>query len=615
MALKLGEKYKDQVVIGKSYSYIGVTWFYQAEYDSAEKYYLKALDYLSKADDDSDLGIVLNNLGVMHKRRCNYNQALNYYNQALKLHDENHDTLQIGGTLMNIGVLYFTMDRYEKALDNYLRALEMFRKINNASKIAGAYANLGELYELMGEPEVAFNYFKQAIEIQISENDLYGMANSYLNLGVSYKNRNELDSAIDCLNKARNTYYNMEDKEALAFTAGYLSETYHLMGRDKEALEEQMNAVNLNKQIQDNYLNVGYSFLGLTELLVSNNKYDKAASYRDSAMMYAIKVNGKDLLARLYFLSARIDSALNRPYNALSDMMMYASYHDSVYNEENLKKLADMRTKYETETIEKENEYLKIEQGFLKEKRRKEKVIFGSILFIIIIITVFILFIYRSVKNKKQQQALYKVVLETENVERKKMAEEIHDGLGPLLSAVKIYVSETQAVDDEENNNIHKTAIDLVDQSIQTARSVSHRLMPAEIINCNLDGALKKFIDMLNSSGKISVHLDVRGQFELSVIQNEMLYRVVCELINNTLKHAGAKNIKIEMGINKKKIFNLTYIDDGQGFDILAKSESTGLGLNNIKNRIESLNGVVEYESQVGKGVKVYINLPVMTLN
>ena len=221
--------------------------------------------------------------------------------------------------------------------------------------------------------------------------------------------------------------------------------------------------------------------------------------------------------------------------------------------------------------------------------------------------------IQKQIENlrKENESRVLSAILKTEERERLNFSKELHDGLGPLLSSVKMAIS-TIGHNNEYNPEIITNSEKLIDESIGTLKEISYKLSPHVLTNFGLQKAIKSFINKLqiNDTPIIQYNCNLDNQrftFNIEVV----VYRVVCELISNTLSHANANNIYIDLFKNDSEL-TLQYIDDGIGFDENKIAEElSGLGYANLQSRIKSINGTFEIFTKPGEGIKVitHINL------
>jgi signal transduction histidine kinase len=199
-------------------------------------------------------------------------------------------------------------------------------------------------------------------------------------------------------------------------------------------------------------------------------------------------------------------------------------------------------------------------------------------------------------------------IIETEERERMNFAQELHDGLGPLLSAIKIYtqwlsrpdarISQQEVLCDMEN---------LVNEASVAIKEISFKLSPHILENFGFIEAIRDFAEKLKRSRDIDFQIESNFAKRLSKTSESVLYRILSECINNTIKHAEASEIRIKIHKYQKKL-KIHYYDNGIGFnmdDVL--NNKPGNGLYNMQNRVESINGFIVFNSQVGKGTKILI--------
>lgn len=204
-------------------------------------------------------------------------------------------------------------------------------------------------------------------------------------------------------------------------------------------------------------------------------------------------------------------------------------------------------------------------------------------------------------------------IIQTEERERKRFAKDLHDGLGPLLSSVKMSVSSLAHMKQNlASREIVENTEMVIDEAIKSLKEISDNLSPHVLNNFGLVRALTNFTNKINITKAIRIRLesDLKDErFDSNV--EVVLYRVICELINNTIKHAHAKKIDITM--NKEgQYISIVYKDDGKGFDVnsvLEQPATGGMGFSNIYSRINSLKGEINIESEQKRGTLVTIKV------
>jgi len=224
------------------------------------------------------------------------------------------------------------------------------------------------------------------------------------------------------------------------------------------------------------------------------------------------------------------------------------------------------------------------------------------------------LYSINDVTNIKQAKNLSTLALiEGQELERHRLSKEIHDGVGPLMSTLKLHVDSIKSGWEKAPEKVVKK-IEHIEDLLKTVssdiRSISHDLMPSALIDFGLTKSLRNLCDNISSSKQVEVSFSqkgIKGRLDKEVELN--LYRIAQELLNNALKYAKATDIKVQIYKNELDKIILTVEDDGIGCD-LTKLESSGIGLQNLKTRTQLMNGVLALDTQPGKGFSASIEIP-----
>ncbi len=228
----------------------------------------------------------------------------------------------------------------------------------------------------------------------------------------------------------------------------------------------------------------------------------------------------------------------------------------------------------------------------------------------------FILWIARDITGRKEiEKRILGAIIDTEERERERFAKDLHDGLGPLLSTIKLYANElgSNSITKQDRRKYIQQMNEMIDDAINSTRSISNNLTPHVISKYGLVKAINSFIKKINTIHKIDIHfkaVDADRKYNRTI--ELVFFRVITELINNTVKHASADNINIILEVINNKLI-LSYRDDGIGFDPeeAIKRSPEGIGLKNIKSRVESVNGSVNFYNHegIGTNIKIKVNL------
>ncbi len=217
-----------------------------------------------------------------------------------------------------------------------------------------------------------------------------------------------------------------------------------------------------------------------------------------------------------------------------------------------------------------------------------------------------------EIERKRSERKVLSAIIRTEERERKRFAEDMHDGLGPLLSTIKLYVNELTSDDisSKEKNESINYINQLIDDAVNDIRTISNNLTPRVIHKYGLVTAIEDFCNNISRTQKLTIEFKKPSKkIELGKHMEINLYRIINELINNTLKHSEAGLVILSIALRKQKLL-LNYMDNGIGFNYNRHLKIKGEGLNNIITRVNSLDGKININSEEGKGFNASIEIP-----
>ncbi len=247
-----------------------------------------------------------------------------------------------------------------------------------------------------------------------------------------------------------------------------------------------------------------------------------------------------------------------------------------------------------------------------------EKTYYNSFLIVLIVVSVVLLyFIITIIRYHRRSLRLSKERIQAEidtlENERRRIASDLHDELGPLLSAVKLQINNLETTDPEDVVLIEKSS-QHIDSIIKKLREISNDLMPNTLLRKGLKTAIEEFIDSNQQAYKLPVRFICDQQLQLDQNKEINLYRMVQEILHNTIKHAKATMLIIKISVQDNHLFLMT-ADNGTGFDYAAKiRDNLGLGLRNLQSRTEVMGGEISCSSEPGKGTTYTIEIPLQTV-
>jgi signal transduction histidine kinase len=396
---------------------------------------------------------------------------------------------------------------------------------------------------------------------------------------------------------------------------------YNILGNYDSALFYY----NLSKNISTiNTLGTVYN--NISAIFMNRGEYDLALKYLDSAIFIAKKAGVLEKLILFYKNKYDIYEKLSDYKNAYTYLLKSKTLSDSIYNIQKTKLISDLEMKYEKEkdqahilTLKNEN----LQKNLELNKRTNQRNIFlaGGSGILVISILIFAFYRQRVKKDKiisdqrieklerEKKLLAAKSIVEGQEEERKRIARELHDGLGVLLSTAKM---QFKTIEDNSpgNSEMLKKAAGLLEKASSDVRRISHNMMPGILTKLGLDEAIEDLFDNINDTPGITATLNIENEEERRLSENTeiMIYRMVQEMVNNTLKYAGADKVSLDL-IYEDKTVSLQYSDNGKGFDVDEKLKNKSIGLTSIQSRVNFLGGKLNINSKPGRGTTYFISI------
>ncbi len=547
-ALSLG----DTALIAGALNSLGTLNHKQSNYQQALDFFMQRLSFL-KPDDQGALATNYNNIGLIHEAIDNNAKALEYFGKALDLHRSLGNTRLEGGTLANMGVVYFNMKEYDKALEHYRKSISIIQGLGDKGILSILYESIGNVYKEQAKYAAAIKSYNDALALSEALGDDYGIASVNRNLGESYLLEKQYRPAITHLLKSR-------------------------------ALSEKTG---------------GKSFV----------------------------MNADRLLAQAY-------AEMNDHKNAYEYLNAYQALRDTLFNENKNEQIQELQTRYETEKKNQEILLLNTEKELQAAALQKERIIRNlSVIGIILIAAI----AFMALKNFRQKsKAARQLALKNEEInrqkiaqlekdkkleimdamisaeekERKRIAEDLHDGLSGLLASTQMQFDSVRR--ETETMRAHPKfsyALQSLGNASREVRRIAHNMMPEMLMKYGLVDALSEFIANIQAAHHLNITFEHTGmQQGLNQTQELIIYRVIQELVNNIVKHAAATEVLIQLNITNDTLL-VTVEDNGIGFDTKTTNRSNGIGISNITSRVQYLNGDLTIESMPGKGTSAYIEI------
>lgn len=584
-AIKICESYEDKKRLADHINAAGYLIMITDNNIEALKYYRKSYQLYQSIFDSVGMARAINAIGVIHKRNAEYDSAVHYYIEYLSLCEDIGYTKGLGAGLINLGQIYLLMGDYQKAESNFLKSIEISKKFNRERHLAVAYIKLGISAFEQEKYDEALEYYQKTLEINKRINNVSGLANVYNNIGNIYWHKKKYNQAQKQYEKAFAYYKQMGDKEGIV--------------------------INLVNQAM---------------ILEKFKKYDEVLKIYDTCLLLLQDLHLNQTTISIYKNIYKTWELKGNYPKAFEYIQKYMILQDSIFNVQKNKDIAEIQLKYDTEKKEAKIlslENVNLQNNLIIKTRTNQRNIYmfsGSGL-IIIGLLLFGSFRQRvkrdriisrqrirQLEEEKKLLAAKSLVIGQEE-ERKRIAKELHDGLGVILSTAKMHFSKALESKTEDPDLIKK-ATRLLEQAATDVRRISHNMMPGVLTRLGLVEAIEDMFEELNEIPGTQAISSITGE-EIRLPENTeiMLYRVFQEIINNTLKHANATEIGLNINF-KPNHLQISVSDNGKGFIVKEKIMSKSIGLNSIQSRVNFMNGNLKIDSTPGHGTIFNMIIP-----
>lgn len=554
----------------------------------------------------------LHYIGIVHSDLGNYDSAVHYYKKAWPYSKKAKYKRGEAMTFTNLGNVYQFQGNYDKSIENYLSGIKIFEQIKDSAAATLGFHNLSALYDNTQNSKLELKYLNSALQyvgLNHFEKSLI-----YTDLGKYYFKQNQKDSALYYLKLAEEFANISGEEKPKYFYNKNMGELFRSQNEHQKAIVHYQKALQLTESFQDSYQKNDI-LLMLSKAFFAIGNLNESENFANQSLDLAKQINSKDFLYNSYKQLSKIYFRQNQPELAYEFLEKSIVYKDSIINEENLKTISLLQTQFETEKKDNQiaSQKIQIKENELKILRKRNQFLFvlgGLILFVI---AGFWIYFFQKQKRKIiekeliQEQEILQLesLMQGQEKERKRIAQELHDGLNGDLSAIKFRVSglEEYGIKPSEKKHLHKI-IDMIDQACTQVRRISHDLMPASIEDFGLVESLNQYCEKLNFAHEIQIDFQSFGIYKpLSKNNESTLYRIIQELLNNTVKHAEATQALVQINFHEEEI-SISVEDDGKGFDINSTHE--GIGLKNVRSRAKSIQGELDVKSSE-KGTFVHI--------
>tara|TARA_R110000868_G_scaffold216416_7_gene466584 strand:- start:1255 stop:3213 length:1959 start_codon:yes stop_codon:yes gene_type:complete len=590
--------------------------------ETAKKYYKEAGLLSEQLDYKRGILKYISNYSYVLNMQGDYEESLELNLKSVKISKEIGDSLALAKCLFNTGTSYQLLNNYESAISYYLEGKKIFTQLNNEIFIARASDILQTLYQKLKRYDKALELGQEAILLSRKHNLDYQLGNALSNMAINYIALKDFDKSIEVLTEALQISRRTDNKYLEVSTQLNFADTYERKLEFEKMKDHAQLAKNLAIELGD-VLSEGLALKLLSAYYLYRKDLGRANDLGQQAYIIfeknALKreqLDGLYWLADISLVAGNMEGYLHygQEGNLLANQLLNEDIQHQIVE---LEKKYDASRKEERITLLESKELQ--QQTKLSNKNKLNLVLIGLTVALVLLVVL----LYSNFKQKliirqkrinklqvEKQLMATKAVLKGEEKERVRVARDLHDGLGGLLSGIKFSFQNMKGNLDipPENDEAYHKGMDLLDTSIDEIRRIAHNMMPENLVKFGLDTALKDFCSDINQIDTLQVNYQSIGMENYVIEQSKAisLYRIVQELAYNTIKHAKATSLIIQLIKNDDNL-SLVVEDDGIGFDPKILKKNKGIGWNNIYSRINLLKGSLDIQAVSGKGTSVQL--------
>ena len=573
--------------------FLGGSYHSVNEPDSARYWLETAYRNASEKEQFGIKALAISGLGQGYNQKGEYNRAYECYVEALEYYKAEGKEIMVMTTMRKIIPICRAMGLLDNALQYAEASLEISEKYGFKKSYAQIKQSLGNVYRQMGDTAQAMKQYQESLELNRALKDRHQTHYALLNIGHVHRVAGDFEAA--------HQYY-------------------------QEALEV---AINHNRHKR----NMANAQLGLGQVAVGQQRFAEALGLLDESAAFYRQRSEKPKLSAALLASVAAYKGLGRYEDAFRAEVEYSHIRDSLLSEENSKHIREMEAKYQNAKKEREiaqlNQERELKEGALQRRRSLILVLLTG-LFSIVGIAVFYYQTWRKnqvlafqreeiaqrkIKKLERDQQLismYAMVMGQEN-ERRRIARDLHDGLGGLLSSVRAYFGSLEGqMNNQQDLDRYAATNGMLDHAAKEVRRIAHDLMPGALTKIGLVEAVQDLAESIEAKAGVRVSLQQINLEERLPTEIEInLYRIIEEITGILTGQPQVTKLIIQLSRYEDE-FTLSIEDDGAGFDSRTVDASKQLGLDNVSSRVQLLDGNLEVYSMPGEGTGFTVQVPIV---
>ncbi len=544
--------------------------------------------------------------GYIQANLGQYDSAHFYYDRADLLCAQSGDEVDQANVHLNRANTFMFEGDLDKSLEYHYSGIKLFEDRGDSSRLIGAYANAAAVFGDMDDYDKEIEYLEKSLSVTPTNNWL-DLSLTYGDIGATYLQKADYELAYENLSKADSASRQIDNAMVDFMLLRHWGDYYTFTHQYSKAISYCERTLELSRTYGNKLYEVDIlRVLGDCHLELGN--LEQAKEYLDEGLSLAEEQGSVEMSKKVLILLSRVHEQMGDYERAHSYLNQHMLVKDSILSELHIKSINELEVKYEAQ--KKDAELLSSSLELQKSTNRTRQIGLGLV---IVSLLALFSFLWYRIRLRNQSQAarleLEKVLIESTEEERERIARELHDGTGSLLTGIKLSLEgiSNEVVNEPIKERLQKS-ITQVRSVAKEVRRVSHAMAPSAIERLKYEDVIGDMLQTYREVGTAVVDYGSSGNLEvMNKTERLMIYRILQECLNNSFKHSEATEITVSISVTQDNA-ELLYQDNGQGYD---RGQATkGIGLDSIDKRIKYLNGNRTLETEQGKGVLLIINFP-----
>lgn len=658
-ALTLATGLKYDKSIAQAYNDMGILLMDRQNFSKALEYFDQSLLIRKKMGDDKGIAAVYLKQGIIHQKTDDWDKALEASQNALLIYEKINYEFGQGTVLNNIGIINYRMGNIDASNEYLLRSVAIKEKINDKAGLMQPYVSLGNNYISARNFEGAKKYFDKARVLAQNYKDEISLSVILNNLASANLELGNISESLRTVEESYNLREKLGDRKGKVSNLAVWGDIYLRQKSYSQAEIKFLKGIEIADTFKSCLAEKSVILKKLQDLYAETNNAAKAITYAKEYIAIAdsirsdklqsrfaemetkfnttekqrlIEQQKAELTKRMYDLSqtnlnlsqAKLQIAENDLAIKSQTEIILQQRIDSIASERRIQTLNEasklQNLKIDNQNLELNNQKLEISNAKLTNQR---KTLMLRIVIGIAVLTLMLGYSYYKRHKIKQEARLQKelfvqreeatkTLMEVEGKERTRIAVELHDGVGQMMSAAKMNLSALKSnlkFESQEQEEAFENVLNQIDDSCKEVRHVSHSMMPEALERKGLINAVESLVNTIDKKAMQATVFHEGFENRLDPNTEAVLYRIIQECVNNAIKHSGANRLDISM-IKDESHLSITIEDNGNGFEKSTVS-SDGIGMKNLLARVNYLKGNMEIDSAPGRGTCVTVDAPV----